>query len=158
MAGWHHWLYGHESEWTPGVGDGQGGLACCNSWGHKESDTTERLNWTECMLSQVRVVSRLSVLCIGVGSCCSHYKIQNTIMRSLKLERVQSWEMPISHFASLMLTSITPKAEERTFQTSNLFLRSHSIFRSHLIWEILAKNIIFGYRTRSWAYLYFLFL
>ena len=46
MAGWHHWLYGHESEWTPGVGDGQGGLACCDSWGHKESDTTEWLNWT----------------------------------------------------------------------------------------------------------------
>ena len=47
MAGWHHWLNGHESEWTPGVGDGQGGLVCCDSWGHKESDTTERLNWTE---------------------------------------------------------------------------------------------------------------
>ena len=47
MAGWHHWLDGHESEWTPGVGDGQGGLACCNSWGRKESDTTERLNWTD---------------------------------------------------------------------------------------------------------------
>ena len=47
MAGWHHWLEGHESEWTPGVGDGQGGLACCDSWGRKESDTTERLNWTE---------------------------------------------------------------------------------------------------------------
>ena len=47
MAGWHHWLDGHESEWTPGVGDGQGGLACCDSWGHKESDTTEWLNWTE---------------------------------------------------------------------------------------------------------------
>ena len=47
MAGWHHWLDGRESEWTPGVGDGQGGLACCYSWGRKESDTTERLNWTE---------------------------------------------------------------------------------------------------------------
>ena len=46
MAGWHHRLDGRESEWT-GVGDGQGGLACCNSWGHKESDTTEQLNWTE---------------------------------------------------------------------------------------------------------------
>ena len=45
MAGWHHWLDGHESGWTPGVGDGQGGLVCCNSWGGKESDTTERLNW-----------------------------------------------------------------------------------------------------------------
>ena len=47
MAGWHHWLDGHESEWTPGVGDGQGGLACCYSWGRKESDTTGRLSWTE---------------------------------------------------------------------------------------------------------------
>ena len=47
MAGWHHRLDGCEFEWTPGVGDGQGGLACCSSWGRKESDTTERLNWTE---------------------------------------------------------------------------------------------------------------
>ena len=45
MAGWHHWLDGREFEWTLGVGDGQGGLVCCDSWGHKESDTTERLNW-----------------------------------------------------------------------------------------------------------------
>ena len=47
LAGWHHRLNGHEFGWTPGVGDGQGGLACCDSWGHKESDTTERLNWTD---------------------------------------------------------------------------------------------------------------
>ena len=47
MAGWHHQLDGRESDWTPGVGDGCGGLACCNSWGRKESDTTEQLNWTE---------------------------------------------------------------------------------------------------------------
>ena len=47
MAGWHHRLNVHEFEWTPEVGDGQGGLVCCNSWGHKESDMTERLNWTE---------------------------------------------------------------------------------------------------------------
>ena len=47
MAGWHRWLDGRNSEWTPGVGDGQGGLVCCDSWGHEESDTTERLNWTE---------------------------------------------------------------------------------------------------------------
>ena len=49
MAGWHHWLDGRESEWTPGGGDGQGSLACCDSWGRKESDTTEWLNWTELM-------------------------------------------------------------------------------------------------------------
>ena len=46
MAGWHHRLDGRDFEWTPGVGDGQGGLACCDSWGRKESDTTEQLNWT----------------------------------------------------------------------------------------------------------------
>ena len=49
MAGWHHWLDGCESEWTPGVGDGQGGLACCDLWGSKESDTMSdwaELNWT----------------------------------------------------------------------------------------------------------------
>ena len=47
MAGWHHWLNGRESGWTPGVGDGQGGLACCDSWVLKESDTTERLIWSD---------------------------------------------------------------------------------------------------------------
>ena len=47
MVGWHQLLNGQESGWTPGVGDGQGGLACCYSWDCKESDTTERLNWTE---------------------------------------------------------------------------------------------------------------
>ena len=43
MVGWHHQLDGHEFEQASGVGDGQGNLVCCNSWGRKESDTTERL-------------------------------------------------------------------------------------------------------------------
>ena len=47
MVGWRHRFNGHDSGWTPGVGDGQGGLACCSLWGLKESDTTEWLNWTE---------------------------------------------------------------------------------------------------------------
>ena len=47
MTRWHHRLDGHEFEWTPGIGDGQGGLVCCDSRGCKESDTTERLNWTD---------------------------------------------------------------------------------------------------------------
>ena len=52
-SGWQRmrWLDGRESEWTPGVCDGQGGLACCDSWGRKELDTTEQLNWTECWYS-----------------------------------------------------------------------------------------------------------
>ena len=44
MVGWHHCLDGHGFGWTPGAGDGQGGLGCCGSWGQKESDKTEQLN------------------------------------------------------------------------------------------------------------------
>ena len=47
MVGWHYWHNGHGFEWTSGVGDGQGGPACCSSWGCKEWDTTEQLNWTD---------------------------------------------------------------------------------------------------------------
>ena len=54
MVGWHHWLDGHGFEWTPGVGDGQGGLACCDSWGGKELDTTKRLNWTDILELHVK--------------------------------------------------------------------------------------------------------
>ena len=79
MVEWHHGLNGHGSEWTPGNGGGQGGLACCDSWGRKESDTTERLDWTElnwiltlstCFLSlpfglTVCVLSSQCVLCVS---------------------------------------------------------------------------------------------
>ena len=47
MVGWHHWLYGHEFEQALGIGDGQGSLACCSLWSHKELDMTEWLNWTD---------------------------------------------------------------------------------------------------------------
>ena len=56
IAGWHHQLDGHEFEWTLGVGDGQGGLACCDSWGREESDTTERLNWTETYIWKIYII------------------------------------------------------------------------------------------------------
>ena len=61
MAGWDHGLDGRESEWTLGVGDGQGGLACCDSWGCKESEMTEWLNWTE--LNMHWVITRHPELC-----------------------------------------------------------------------------------------------
>ena len=54
MAGWYHRLNGHESGWTPGAGDGQGGLACCDSQGPKELDKTERLNWTDALKMRSR--------------------------------------------------------------------------------------------------------
>ena len=55
MAGWHHQIDGREFQWTPGVGDGQGGLAYCYLWGRKESDMIEWLNWTDESFSWVRV-------------------------------------------------------------------------------------------------------
>ena len=62
MAGWHHKLDGHEFGWTPGVGDGQGGLACCSSWGRKEWDTTEQLNWTDSFYNLIFYQSLLQSL------------------------------------------------------------------------------------------------
>ena len=74
MAGWHHWLDGCEFEWTPGVGDGQGGLACCDSWGRKYLDTTERLNWTE-----LKQDYNSYLLCAYV---CQVYRTEETLLMS----------------------------------------------------------------------------
>ena len=56
MAGWHRWFDGQESEWTPGVGDRQEGLACWNSWGRKELDTIEQLNLTETIQIHINII------------------------------------------------------------------------------------------------------
>ena len=91
MAGWHHWLNGHESEWTPGVVDGQGGLACCDSWGRKESDTTERLNWTEVRMKEkfALLVRNLLVL----ESCpCPGYT---------KMIFLDEWTVCICHYTGM---------------------------------------------------------
>ena len=73
MAEWHHWLDGHEFEKTPGVGDGQGSLACCYSWGCKESDTTEQLNWTRFIIaflprSKCLLISSPVTICSDFGA------------------------------------------------------------------------------------------
>ena len=80
MAGWHHWLDGCESEWTLGVGDGQGGLVCCDSWGRKESDMTERLSWTEGTHMQILTkIHPFSILLTQFFFCFLflQYKMQN---------------------------------------------------------------------------------
>ena len=82
MVGWHQWLNGHKFGWTLGVGDGQGGLACCSPWGRKESDTTEQLNWTE---------PSQGYLLRGRREFYSFVHIQPTIMRdkaNLSKERI----------------------------------------------------------------------
>ena len=87
MAGWDHWLDGYESEWTPGVGDGQGGLACCDSWGRKESDMTERLNWTdaEYIMQNARLEeSRAEVKITGKNISNLKYADDATLIAEIK--------------------------------------------------------------------------
>jgi len=114
MAGWHHWLDGCESEWTPRVGDGQGGLACCSSWGRKESDTTERLNWTELNPSQ-RPLCHPPILFISV------YILLNNIKR----------QKPCQHFNAFENQSVSEEVRNRIFLLSFQEVKSHS---DHLTW------------------------
>ena len=69
MAGWHHWLNGHEFEWTLGVADEQGGLACCSSWGRKELNMTEWLNWTK-----LNWISKQILIILKKCNCFDAYK------------------------------------------------------------------------------------
>ena len=91
MAGWHHRLDGRESEWTPRVGDGQGGLACCDSWGRKESDTTERLSWAElrghngsCSRIKFRPKPRLVMHRLADSDIYAHFDFWNIMSEGLK--------------------------------------------------------------------------
>ena len=74
MVGWPHQLDGHEFEQAPGVGDGQGSMACCSPWGRKESDRTEWLNWTELNVHKIlrSIVSATFVLAVTIISKSSH--------------------------------------------------------------------------------------
>ena len=79
----HHWLDGHESEWSPGVGDRQGGLAYCDSWHCKESDMTERLNWTEPLDWKRSVI--IPVPRKGNAKECSNYRTIALISHTSKV-------------------------------------------------------------------------
>ena len=74
----HHWLNGCEFEWIPGVGDGQGILACCDSWGGKESDMTERLNWTELMPIASVMPSTISSSVVPFSSCLQSFPLSGS--------------------------------------------------------------------------------
>ena len=71
-AGWHHRLNGHGCGWTPGVGDGQGGLACCSSWGRKESDTTEWLKWITMCVTVKKLINKQHGLYYVTPLPCGH--------------------------------------------------------------------------------------
>ena len=84
MVGWHHWLDGYGFGWTLGAGDEQGGLVCYGSWGHKESDMTERLNWTE-----------------AIESSCTHLLSESASDTTWLLLKVKFWV--IQHISSPLL-------------------------------------------------------
>ena len=77
MVGWHPRLNGHEFEQAPGVGDGQGSLACCSPWGRKESDTTERLNGTERAPARCRLHTADTALS-GCNAACESSPVYHT--------------------------------------------------------------------------------
>ena len=103
MAGWHHWLDGREFEWTPGVGDGQGGLVCCNSWGGKESDMTERLIWSE-WLVMLGLFSCLLVICIHYLNKCLFESFSHILMRLFAFVLL-NWRVYFNWIIFLLLLS-----------------------------------------------------
>ena len=84
MAGWHHRLNGHEFGWTLGAGDRQGGLVCCDSWGRKNSDTTEQLNWTELKLHKCIHAWKPTQSC-NENLCTSLNANEPSTLKSLKI-------------------------------------------------------------------------
>ena len=98
MVRWHHWLNGHGFRWTPGVGDGQGGLTCCGPWVYKESDRTERLNWTEAkrVLQAFKVYKVITYFILSMyvnnphlNSCVWTYTHIQSKIRCESLQRIQ---------------------------------------------------------------------
>ena len=93
MVGWHHRLDGHGFGWTPGVGDGQGGLACCSSWGRKEWDMTEQLNWTGYGFVFLACNSSVKILIWGLIECLiyHHGASQDTVSLTLNFMCWSEW-------------------------------------------------------------------
>ena len=104
MVGWHHRLDGRGFGWTPAVSDGQGGLACCNSWGCKESDTAERLNWTE---TYVKTKEKLILAVIDSPGpeCLLKSNNQNLFLKGLSFKTYFSFVvLPRSSFVATVNT------------------------------------------------------
>ena len=115
MVGWHHQLSGHGFGWTLGVGDGQGGLACCGPWGRKELDTTERLNWTEDLVIWPRTLTSKADeckltrdgFCLFYSVVCSPFppykltvKNKNKTTRRVRMERSEPSASSFTDFVS----------------------------------------------------------
>jgi len=141
MAGWHHWLDWHESEWTLGVGDGQGGLTCCNSCGRKESDTTERPIWSDLMFS------------------CHLFLISSASVRSIQflcfIVPIFAWNVPLVSLIFLKRSLVFPIL---LFYSISLHLSLKTAFLSLLaiLWNSACKWVYRSFSPLPFTFLFFL--
>ena len=154
MAGWHHWLNGRESEWTPGDGDGQGGLVCCDSWGCKESNTTEQLNWTELNW----IVSILCWVCLW-----THHVIPSILMPVLQyinyhtfvLKNIYGQEKFLLCFFKCVLTSLISFLFHIFFSISLLGSLENSIEWYMWTWTLhLFRTLLFFNSVLFFGFMY----
>ena len=124
MVGWHHWLNGHGFGWTPGVGDGQGGLACCDSWVCKESDTTERLYWTDTYIT-FSIYTNYLIKCLKVNESLRKFKSESRV----NFENIFMW----IHFFWLntWFKVLTYSLKELGFSTLKIFFHQTIAFDIH---------------------------
>ena len=102
MVGWHHWLNGHEFGWTPGVGDGQGGLACYGSWGRKESD------WVTELELEPSLSSKSCKLHLALPFCkdmFERFQEENYKAKFLKIRVKKSLNLGYKNYVLFSLTS-----------------------------------------------------
>ena len=142
MAGWHHWFDGRESQWTPGVGDGQGGLVCCDSWGHKESDMTERLIWSD--LIWVLLWKKLPIFCTVKEN--PHHKL----LKEGKNKASNS--APSVQNATLFLRSSLHLSQPRPHSFDPYWFNSYKLHNKCLIsWDGGERNLLPWQNTEKWA-------
>ena len=144
MAEWHHWLDGHESKWTPGVVDRQGGLACCDSWCRKELDTSERLNWTE--LNWTEYVLKLTVITSTCASMALSRRRSRTGHKTWLLSDNLHWHGRISWF-----DYYSPKPPLAPDSYTEMY--SWWITRGFLLIELETRGGAFG-EWLYWAWVY----
>ena len=172
MAGWHHWLDGRESEWTPGVADGQGGLACCNSWGRKESDMTEQPNWT----NWTEDMPSCGFLCLYPVFFFFNFLVAQTLKNLSIMEETQVWSWvgkilwkrawqptPVflpgeSHGRGAWWTGYSSRGRKESDTTDRLHFLSSSVLETHPVQPcpLAAENLRAD--EERWVESYFLFI
>ena len=163
MVGCHHWLDGHEFEQDLGVGDGQRNLACCSPWGHKESDTTDWLNWTDPLQLEKKWQPNSVFLpgkshgrrslaghspwgCreSGMTSRWSTHTHTPSVVYSSNFSHVLSdvWPLPPHHDLVGMTSLASPSRQ-------SLYPESHGDCKTHIIWFSSLRIIVAAYEPIS---------